>query len=372
MPRFTPTLGVIGFDFGSKPAISVVLRRKRRPFPIDEDVPAIDCTVSLLCDSVANSASKCGFSGIGFTHFIPDPDNCSLCRSLGSVDDILIGEAGTEVADNRYFLSRVQTYTGCTNPGDSCPQCPTTGNSSGTITWTQSYDPSTCVLTGGFEGTITESHCVGDGCDSFYPPCTGEGCTQVDTEFTDNSGTACVTSETTYSDEFTDEMLLAAAIAGFGEYPDTFMGSCFALLDYNEDHSNVTVEKFKYKFSLIGTGTTDSYIKIYWTERLIPELTPGVPDPDPTHWINTDKTWTHMAGDGPVSESSVFEIDVPTTEGMTTVVNVAVSLDMAYDPPVIGKDSDCNDLCDPASTDCGQFGSNQYVQCFAPTECIPP
>ncbi len=173
--------------------------------------------------------------------------------------------------------------------------------------------------------------------------------------------------EITLSDEYTTELLISTTEDALPDYAACFdcdeesegcealisgQGcACSAFRNLSTEELSYSIRKFKYKFTFGLDGDGDpiaipGYLKIFWTERFTPE---GGGSP-----TDTAKTWEHAVGDSPVTESDTYEVDVPTTDGTTTIVNIRMTAEEGCEPALMDEG---DDTCDPDTDDCsGHYG----------------
>jgi len=293
-------------------------------------------TVSLVCDSISASKTKCGFGGFEAATFYlrkDEIDNWSCSKPAGG--------------DN---------YT-----------------SAGSTTRTDEYDPATCVRTLSCSGTVTE-HCPicdpvdctntyvlnGNECDflggcgaalglcdcfSCIPETVSDTQQVCDDPGCSTGGTATETLQENLSEEYTTALLVSTTIAALPPYLGTYFGSCSAVRNLSSDESSYSIQRFKYKFTIPTALSND--LHIYWTERFTP-IGGGSP---------TDTAKNTVIGVGS-TESSLFEVLEPSTNGTTTVVNIRWAIDPACHPTIL-------DGCTPGTSDC----TGSYDDCC---QVVPP
>lgn len=331
----------------------------------------VDAAGRLLLDAsgqLADPACCCG----------PPPECPELtlvCDSI-SASRYMCGDTFFYSEPARYYLQNVEVKTA--NFGD----CDVTA----TRTITQIWDPSDVE-----SGLCSHSYDVvydplleelPEECgvdsqasyDSAFTGCTGD-C--LDYAISDEEA-VCENKTCTLSDEYTPEQLHTDTVAGMpaysgfdGDHSVSGQGTvCAAYRNFvaypGEGYSPLSIRRFQHKFPL--GASYSGYLKIFWSERFIPTLDEDVifegldyyigdPDPDPSHWTDTARTWTHVAGTA-ITESDVFEVLEPATNGTTSIVNIrwAVTEDCA---PEIIEAEDPEDTCDPTKTDC----TGQYNNC---------
>ncbi len=312
-------------------------------------------SVSLVCDSISASKSKCGGTGIDPTSYgcfgLPNHRYLDLetsgCRN--PVDDC----AGFFSTPNDYFPPKIYTVINTTYGGVSCPDgC-------------SPPDCTPCVTTGSLN--YTHNYCTGeDTCDGSIH--TDEGCAGGPYDGDCSSPSfANSTLSIHFTTEYTTELLESNTIAalpdfsGFdGPHDQPGQGtSCSAIRNLGSDEVSYSIQRFKYKF-IFGAAT--AAFTIYWTERFAPSGGGGFTD--------TDKQETETIGN---TESSVFEIDEPDSNGTTTIVNIRWSFDATVcgvsmtpcgDPPILADSS-----CDPSTGDCTPYYDNCCAVCCPTDTC---
>jgi hypothetical protein len=86
--RRPPILGIVGVDFGRKPAISLVVLRRKRPSILDEDVNVCVCDPALLASLYEVVVFGEDFPGIVDVEIITtgEGDTCEAIGFAGSND----------------------------------------------------------------------------------------------------------------------------------------------------------------------------------------------------------------------------------------------------------------------------------------------
>lgn len=128
----------------------------------------------------------------------------------------------------------------------------------------------------------------------------------------DTTGTAYAVN----SSEYTTSTLLAnvaASLPAFsGAYHTYNPASDYAYYDLSTDEITATETKMQYRFALPNLTGYTCY-RISWSEKFVPES-------GSTVYTSLSYTW-----DGSATYAGPYTINVPTTQGTTTVVSVAVS-----------------------------------------------
>jgi hypothetical protein len=336
-------------------------------------------SVSLLCNSISASKSKCGFTGFttskkylvkdsdcsetghgtaaGFlrhTHWIYtyDPSTCTSSRSITA--NTCVTSAGAD----------------CTaTPATQCPGCSAsfTCLSSGTCAQTTSTTDTNQTIT----------------CDGLTTP--GNGCSC-------NTGTFVYS--VTLSSESTTATLISTTESALPSYAtcfscvlhctdtdcDTSLATgqgctCTAFRNLSSDETSYTIRRFKYKFRFEASVTCR--LKILWNETFKPTLTAGVDfcgshynagqeDPNPAHWTKTAKSYNASTGGDPCGpnigppslptgdvterDSSVFTVNEPSTNGTTYITDIRWTIldgnndTDDYEPAGIDYSDPCNPI----------------------------
>lgn len=268
--------------------------------------PTGDCPpdVSILCESVSASKSKCGFShdGLIYLHREQVPD---------ALPGIGIASAGQQ----------------CDANGNSCsPASPTCHAFSITVIsewfggspqnaideydsdcnlvhiqdlhnfWRNRYGPWPCFDPGPF-------YTGNDICTSNVVPATN----WTGTYFCVNAG-GTVGTTNVYSDEYTTDLLISNTVDDLPPYDGSFSsGGCSASATLAEDESTYAVTRFQYKFTFSPVGNNFTLI---WNEHT--EFDGGGSSDNP-------RSTTVFAGQ---TETSVFECVEPSDNGVTTIAGV--------------------------------------------------
>lgn len=307
-----------------------------RPPPTEEpwqppQVADATCpTATLSCDSIAASASKCGFSEfVGYESTPPKLYRTKTTHESATVNvhtadycDAYVGSAEKEVTES-YDADCVYHASACTGSGtvtrtvDTSPAC---GYSESDNCTTTTANPCAYEIPWGpFCGVVfqigsctqtTTSNTRTNECPYDFVPTMG-GYISHNT----------YTKTETLSDEFTTAELNSAVDAAMPAYSGAFdCGAAFApgqgcecqaVYDLSEDETSLTKEKFKPRFdwpTALVAGTVLSY-----KERFTPS---GGGSP-----TDTVRTWTAAGGE-------TFHVGtevVATSNGVTTIVNVVTT-----------------------------------------------
>jgi hypothetical protein len=296
MIRRPAIIGAAGFDFGTKPAISIATRRK----PIKKQILCPIAT--LVCDSTAYGLIKCGYyfrkydyaGAGGHNEYIRVNNVHRACPGTGSSTYDEIEDWVTPVYQT-LFLKRTTTYTACTYGGG------TTGVSGLRVAV---LDPDNRDEDGNCTETIDDT-----------------GAEEIPYIFDD-----------VLSDEYLTSDLIADVEAALPAYPGTFDGDCVASrFLVTPEETEYAIERFKYKFTFSSPACAGMVVT--WVVRTILDLTEDVtfegtlyqkgrPDPDPSHWTNAVMSWTAV---GAETETLVYgPILEPSENGETTVEEIAV------------------------------------------------
>jgi hypothetical protein len=285
-------------------------------------------TVTLLCNSISASKSKCGFLISGVYYLVrTQPAYCE--GNTCSWEYVCCYEPF-------HYYDNVRTY-----------------------------DATTC--------TFTDTNDTG-GCDFV-------GCNQKHTPFVfpyrkgdafecqDPASSGCSGghgySSYVYTAEYTTADLISNTVAALPAYADCFSCTshstdsactnlitgqgctCSAFRNLSTDETSYTIRRFKYKFRF--TASVTCRLKILWNETFKPTLTAavdfcsthyaiGAEDPDPSHWTVTAKTYNASTGSdpcGPVigppsgpagtnleKDSGEYTVNEPSTNGTIYITDV--------------------------------------------------
>jgi hypothetical protein len=149
----------------------------------------------------------------------------------------------------------------------------------------------------------------------------------------------------TLSDEYTTALLISNTEDALPDYAacfgcDTSSEGCSALIsgqgctcsafaNTSTNEISRTIRRFKYKFKFPNPGM-DGYLKILWNETFKPTLSAGVTycgssyatgaeDPDPAHWTTSAMSEVFGSGD---TESSEHEVTEPSSNGTIYVTDI--------------------------------------------------
>lgn len=337
-------------------------RTKERPCP----------AVSLICNSVSASRSKCGFGE--FSEFVSDPPKFYSTASTSTTVNVVHPDSGVTSSGSG---TREFSYPTDGEPDtDWCE--PFISAAEGSFAYTDPTYPE-FNANNVWEDEATRQSFSNWGDNIFI----GEYLTFPTSEiFTHDSATTehhtpdiTGTDYTAFScygtltDEFTTSDLIANTEEALPDYAPFFNCEggltsgqdceCSAVRNLSTDEISYSIRRFQHKFKfgsdLDGNPiTVTGYLKIYWNEKFVPTLTemvvfdsvtyhPGDPDPDCSHWTITAKTWTLVDG-ATATETHVFEVMEPATNGTTTISNIAWSIDPDYHP--VRTDPMCDENCE--------------------------
>jgi hypothetical protein len=321
--------------------------------------------VTLYCDSIFASRTKCGFPEFG--GFVSTPPKYYLVRTIHIVRDS-DSTSPFAVCTSHWDETETDTYTVNDDDGSCTLDKVCSGGGSGTdFSGTFSFN---YVLSGGNciqSGTVVpcSTACLTPNAGGPTGATTSvETCTS---HITGGGGhiNADLTETTTLSSEYTTADLKTKTVAGLPDYSgiyhcsdeetgcacdvdagyDTGQGcNCSAVMNLSDDETSYSIQRFKYKFLF---DAAESAFTIYWTERFTPDDMSGPTD--------TAKSESQAAGD---TESSEFEVteDACPSNGTVDIVNIRWSLDGTGcgDPSLVDGSS-----CDPSSDDC----TGSYQNC---------
>lgn len=278
---------------------------------------------TIECDSVSASGSKvtpCGWSHDG-KRWLIKTTTWSLTAS-GEFDFTAgCGPEGNSWSESYYAqdigtydastCNLTWTYTGSQSRTFTC------GTSSGTCTSTRNADGSWTVVGGSF------------GCAS--------------------PGTPTVVYSSENPAESTDA-LIGRVMSDLADFPATWAGSCSAFRNLSSDESSFTARKFRFRLKHAPTGTC--YLKVWLKKTFSPEGGGAASDEAlaPYEWtgsgnpcfVAAEKPPTHADN---LIVSSATTVDVPASDGTTTVSIVKYSCVEGYEPP---DDGSANGYPDPA------------------------
>lgn len=279
--------------------------------------PPPDCpAISVVCDSISASKSKCGFGEFGTPSSPPkyyltqtETGTGEYHRTCGDTRDQSQSFSGNCVTtyDPSTCESSVTTDTGTSareQGMDTCSMaisiCSQTGNCETLGCWVGL--PTWCANCAG--GSGSECNCTADSNTSYTcvsncdhgPP---EGCTEC-------SGTD--TRNATLSDEYTTSTLIDNTVSALPDYDDDFDDACGASRDLSDDETSYTIQRFKPKFTI--ATALDHDLVICYNEHFVPD----VGDP-----VDTSNTATIPAGETEIISDEVLE---PDEDGEITITNV--------------------------------------------------
>lgn len=285
-----------------------------------------DDAPTLVCRTASASKTKCGFDEFG-TPSSPPKKYLTKAQSGGLTDTFDAG--GPDEVTYQNVWSGAISY--------SRPGCTATDTRQLAITSTYGANSENCtatnVVTGanGRADTATGSDLLG----SFLwgTDCAGtardplQGCeaetivsttgktyaTASCTSFTGGSVTGS-TVTVTLSDEYTTTLLLADVDAALPAFSGSFAAcSSTALYDLSSDELTATKRAMEYKFTLPSLYPGQCY-RIEWIERFTPEGGGSA--------VDTPKTYDW---DGVATETPVFTINPPSTQGSVSIVSIVAS-----------------------------------------------
>ncbi len=263
--------------------------------------------VTLVCDSIAASKTKCGFAASLLLGHLVRNYACGAGDGSPTYSD--------PVSGNNIYRTAISVATGCECPGSgftatgeitigcsfSRPDCTRTNSCSGSIS---GPGTSICKSTTCSDDVATLHHCLA--------------------QFSEFPSACCISLVNTLSDEYTTEELIADTIAALPPYCGVFgcadrgsctiMGqgcSCAAVLDTNPSETIYTIQRFKYKFTFPAQATG---FTINWNEHFVPES--GSP-------VDTPMSESIPAGN---TESGVYEVLEPSTDGTITITDVTTTV----------------------------------------------
>jgi hypothetical protein len=345
-------------------------------------------SVSLLCNSISASKSKCGYSE--YSPYVSTPPKKYLTETYQEDRDI----------------------TTCCLAGSSVLPCGGFGLAYH-ILFHRDYDPSACTV------STTSVTCIGNhlNCDGSVHDSFGCGESTFDTASSSTyksfssagSSAACSTPvcasgtrtdsgstfSHTLSNEYTTADLISNTVDALPAYATCFscvthdedsacdeelsagQGCiCSAFRNLSSDETSYTIRRFKYKFRF--TGSVTCRLKILWKETFKPTLTAGVDfcgthynagseDPDPSHWTKTSRSYTKSFSGNPCGpnassnptaphglitewDSTEFTVNEPTTNGTTYITDIRWTIldgnndTDVYDPAPIDYTDPCNPI----------------------------
>lgn len=368
-------------------------------------------SVSLLCNSVSASKTKCGYAP-----FTGATTPATIYKKWTQVRNGVGGTSGwaftrtmegTECFDVCSTPSPLNPPSSwCCSGSGSCSNKPKTGGG----TESCSFD---CAGWSCPSGPFQSGEYSFGGCGSDTPTLTathrytrqlcGAGSTFDPSHYTDT--------DDVLSDEYTTAGLKSDTVADLPGYATCFncilhsidpdcdtdladgQGcTCSAYADLSSDETSYTIRRFKYKFRF--TASVTCRLKILWNETFKPTLTAavdfcsshyaiGAEDPNPAHWTVTAKSYTKsFSGDpcGPTGgdaslptpssspckvgsdqlcwDSSVNTVNEPTTNGTTYITDIRWT--------ILDGNND-TDVYNPAAVDY----TNPCAPVAAQQNCIP-
>jgi hypothetical protein len=321
-------------------------------------------TITLVCNSISASKSKCGFGE--WEGYVSTPPKFYLSyvrtqtgshtwrqisyQPSGPPDFVCTGTVITD-GDETRTSSLAEDFEQSYNSSCELETLVSTASSddidsiSGTLC-SSSTDLHCWTVPGCGGGgdthttTITATSTVKTTTDDFagsnsphYPTCLQ----------CDHSGSIVKTE--TLSDEYTTELLKTNTGDALPDYAACFGcdGSsedcsalisgqnctCSAFRNLSTNETSYTIRRFKYKFKFPNPGT-DGYLKILWNETFKPTLSAGVTycgstyatgaeDPNPAHWTTSAMSEIFGSGD---TESSEHEVTEPSSNGTIYVTDI--------------------------------------------------
>lgn len=318
---------------------------------------AVTCpSVSLVCDSVSASKSKCGFiafdgSGKRYSSYeLTRSGSYSASQTLSgcspassnftstftsnvaestkkhyAANCAIVVDSTTASSDSERKFKGTTNYscssttdTGCWYPGfTSCGASP---------------DPVTVITAASL--TTTRSHVQSGDSSSACNDASGNPVSAH------CSATGSESNDETLSDEYTTAILKTNAVAALPVYsgfagPHSTPGqgtTCSANATLSSNEYSYSIRRFKYKFIFSDAAPVGAVA--YWTKRFIPTLTASVvyngatyaagqPDPNPANWTNTAMSWTVPDDGFTYLETDVLTMTEPSTNGTTTIVNIS-------------------------------------------------
>lgn len=233
-------------------------------------------TVTLLCDSISASKSKCGFFISGVWYLV-------RTEAVTCTDDVCTWE-----------------FTCCYPPTTFHDQVRT-------------YDPDTCT----FADDNTHGGCTVTICNQKHTPFVFPYRPGDPLECQDPASTGCSGGShnytTSYSSEYLTADLISKVEAALPSYPNTFNGTCSALRNLSADETSYTIRRLKYKFRV--TCPVTCQLKLFWNETFKPTLAAavtycgssyaiGATDPNPSHWTKTAKNYAFSFSGNPCGPSN--------------------------------------------------------------------
>lgn len=270
----------------------------------------------LQCRTAEASITKCGYGE--WTGYVSTPPRIYLKMTLaGSItaedgfDDCAVCNSKLE-----YVYSGYTEFTKV-----SCPTVAT--DTTQLVTYAYNFDCiniTTTNVNSGNQGLGNGSTTFPDTYTSTVHTITGVGCLGGGIGSPSDNFYGSATE--TLSDEWTTAALEADVTAAIPAYSGSFtLVSCTgSYYDKTSDELTITKRKMEYKFALPGVGgvswlTGYSCYKIMWDEVFTPKGGGSTT-------VLTSRTYTWNGSD---TETPVYEIDVPASEGTITVENITYS-----------------------------------------------
>jgi hypothetical protein len=263
---------------------------------------------TLVCRTSAASKTKCGYDE--YAGYESTPPKKYLTRTL-SGSQTLTDYNGADCTGDCLSIYRLDYSGACTYSRPGCGS-PTENGQVRQRYWqpcdTLSYDITAspiCSLTDGIIGTFP------NGTETFSSTTrtiTGDGCTELlGNLFVSGAVVETLSSEYATSTLSSD---VTSALPSYGSYSS---GDCSgAYYNVSDDELTITKRKMQYKFTLPSLGGYACY-KLTWNEHFVAEGGTVT---------NTAKTYQW---DGSATETGEYTIDVPASEGTTTITDLVAS-----------------------------------------------
>lgn len=276
-----------------------------RPSPCDSCDTCPEIT--LVCDSISASKSKCGFvhGGAYWREKICNAAGSATCGAPGltvsgsfDVTTILSYDSECSSLSVDAFGSGSRTVEGAEDPTETHPWVAFPSIHAGAYTglWGQTFTAplsSSCA-------SYTSS-CAPGFLESQSDDCSGS-----------SPGPGSFTVTISYDDEYTTSELISNAIAALPSYDDDFDDTCSATRALATDETSYSIQRFKHKWTFAAPATADCVIS--WNEHFVPTV--GSP-------TDTARSTNVFATD---TETSVFTVNEPSTNGTTTITDVTCEL----------------------------------------------
>jgi 3D (Asp-Asp-Asp) domain-containing protein len=265
-------------------------------------------SVQLVCDSIAASKTKCGF-----TAFVGSKRFLNRFQSFGSEGLGKCGASGTQedsyTLDANYNCNYSLDSSSCTEQEcdltppqyyceSGCIQCP----------MGDAYGESLINIRN--QGCLDPFGNCDWCCGPFYPSVT-ETTSVLDATYTNGAfsgpahGTEHLFRSITLSNEYTTAMLKSNTVAALPPYPGTFSGTCSAYRNLSSDKTSYAIRRLKYKFTFPAAVQP---FTIHWVERFTPD--DGGPPTD------TSKSELIPVG---ATTSTVRKVLEPSSNGTITI-----------------------------------------------------